>query len=65
MHDTTRNDFIAVNPDTHIKEERLPRLKLHVASNTEKNDAKNDTTRNVTYSSKSRYARLPRHTTCS
>lgn len=36
MHDTTRNDFIAVNPDTHIKEERLPRLKLHVASNTEK-----------------------------
>lgn len=36
MHDTTRNDFIAVNPDTHIKEERLARLKLHVASNTEK-----------------------------
>lgn len=28
--------LIAVNPDTHIKEERLPRLKLHVASNTEK-----------------------------
>lgn len=28
--------LIAVNPDTHIKEEILPRLKLHVASNTEK-----------------------------
>lgn len=36
MYDIIRNDFIVVNFDMYIKEERFLRFKLYVVSNIEK-----------------------------
>lgn len=36
MYDIIRNDFIVVNFDMYIKEERILRFKLYVVSNIEK-----------------------------